>query len=91
MILKHFFFGGGTPNNKYINFCFLDLSYAIQYNYCEDTSWLLFLIIILWRGTPVNPEQFHHLLNWRSWNQSLNESQPKVSMTSFLCLKSVVV
>ena len=39
----------------------------------------------------MKPEEFHHFLNCRSWNQSLNDSQPKVSMINFLCWKSEVV
>ena len=46
--------------------------------------------ISLYRGTLVNPEQFHHDQNSGSLNQSLKASQPKVSITNFLCLKSLV-
>ena len=46
--------------------------------------------ISLYKGTLVNPEQFHQLQNSGSRNQSLKASQPKVSITSFLCLKSLV-
>ena len=46
--------------------------------------------INLYKGTLVNPEQFHQLQNSGSLNHSLKASHPKVSMTSFLCLKSLV-
>ena len=39
--------------------------------------------ISLYKGTLVNPAQFHQLQNSGSRNQSLNANQPNVSITNF--------
>ena len=46
--------------------------------------------INLYKGTLVNPAQFHQLQNSGSRNQSLNANQPNVSITNFRCRKSFV-